>query len=122
MPKGDLPNCFDPYLRYAISTDFKNFEFFDERKKLFFLVEFKQTDPASPSGSDDPASQFAKAMRQAGVSLEFGPADDNTRYATMRANTAAIALYRIARFEPVGRRAEYYSDPPETAIVMRFFS
>ena len=25
------PSCFDPYLRYAISTGFRNFQFFDER-------------------------------------------------------------------------------------------
>jgi ribosomal-protein-alanine N-acetyltransferase len=37
-------------------------------------------------------------------------------------NTAAIGLYRTARFEAVGRRAEYYHDPSEDAIVMRFFS
>jgi len=37
-------------------------------------------------------------------------------------NTAALELYRTARFEAVGRRSEYYHDPLEDAIVMRFFS
>ncbi len=37
-------------------------------------------------------------------------------------NPAAIALYRFAAFEPVGRRKDYYRDPagvPIDAIVMR---
>ena len=43
MPEDHrYPKCFGPYLRYAISTDFKYFEFFDDRYfKLFLLVEFK---------------------------------------------------------------------------------
>ena len=54
MPKGELPNCFDPYLRYAISTDFENFKLLDARKsrksksiddrKLFLLVELIQAE------------------------------------------------------------------------------
>ena len=49
MPEDRLPSCFDPYLRYAISTDFRNFQFFDEQHKfydenhfrLFLFVEVK---------------------------------------------------------------------------------
>jgi [ribosomal protein S18]-alanine N-acetyltransferase len=37
-------------------------------------------------------------------------------------NTAAIGLYRTLGFQPAGRRQEYYLEPPEAAIVMRFFS
>ncbi|HTS75305.1 MAG TPA: GNAT family N-acetyltransferase [Bryobacteraceae bacterium] len=37
-------------------------------------------------------------------------------------NLAAINLYKSAGFRPVGRREYYYTDPPETAIVMRFLS
>ena len=41
MPEPrSYPKCFGPYLRYAISTDFRNFEFFDSKSALFFLVEF----------------------------------------------------------------------------------
>ena len=33
MPEGEsYPRCFGPYLRYAISTDFEYFEFFDEER------------------------------------------------------------------------------------------
>jgi ribosomal-protein-alanine acetyltransferase len=37
-------------------------------------------------------------------------------------NEAAIRLYESAGFAASGRREKYYSDPVETAIVMRFFS
>jgi [ribosomal protein S18]-alanine N-acetyltransferase len=37
-------------------------------------------------------------------------------------NVAAIALYESIGFKQVGRRREYYPDPVESAIVMRFFS
>ncbi len=37
-------------------------------------------------------------------------------------NTAARDLYISLGFQPAGRREEYYRDPPEAAIVMRFFS
>lgn len=88
MPKGDLPNCFDPYLRYAISTDFKNFEFFDEMKKLFFLVEFKEAKLAAA---------FEKAMGGRKFGIEFGPVpvDHNTLYATLRTRKAAVLDPRI---------------------------
>jgi hypothetical protein len=84
MREGDpYPDCFDPYLRYAISTDFEYFEFFDGRKsfRLFFLAEFKQADFAP---------EFEREMRKAGFSVEFGPALDNIRYATLRTRTSAV--------------------------------
>lgn len=34
-------------------------------------------------------------------------------------NAAAIALYRSAGFSAVGRRARYYAEPAEDAVVMR---
>jgi hypothetical protein len=90
------PKCFDPYLRYAISTSFTNFEFvdengnsefFDEKKgfTLFLIVEFK---------SVGQANNFVAAMNAAlanTVSIELGPADDNAPYATMRAPTLAVS-------------------------------
>ena len=35
------------------------------------------------------------------------------------ANRAALALYRKAGFQTIGRRAAYYSDPPDDAILMK---
>ncbi len=37
-------------------------------------------------------------------------------------NHPAIKLYKSIGFRATGRRPEYYLDPPETAIVMTFFS
>lgn len=37
-------------------------------------------------------------------------------------NLAAIRLYETLGFQTAGRREDYYLDPPEPAIVMRFFS
>jgi ribosomal-protein-alanine N-acetyltransferase len=37
-------------------------------------------------------------------------------------NIAAIELYKSLGFKPCGRRQNYYNDPPESAIVMSFFS
>ena len=73
--------CFDPYLRYAISTDFEDFKPFDN-SKLFFLVEFKQADLAA---------KFKEDMDNAGFTVEFGPANcTNTRYATVRGKPEVI--------------------------------
>src|ERR1700730_1163654 len=84
MPEGvRYPNCFDPYLLYAISTDFRYFEFFDEKSKLFFLVEFKQAEGAK---------KFADEMNSANAlfSVVLVPANGNTRYATVRSEKAAV--------------------------------
>lgn len=79
---GDgYPKCFDPYLRYAILTNFKTFESFDEKKfRLFLLVEFKQADLAT---------SFKKAMPRES-NIELGPVDNQSRYVTMRARMAAV--------------------------------
>lgn len=37
-------------------------------------------------------------------------------------NVAALNLYESMGFQPIGRREDYYPDPPEAAIVMRLFS
>jgi hypothetical protein len=88
------PRCFDPYLRYAISTHFKNFDFFEEQHfKLFFLVEFKPTEPETQT---DPATCFEQEMEAAGVvDVEFGP-PNGTLYRTLRTSTLAV-LKRAAK-------------------------
>ena len=53
MAQMELPNCFDPYLRYAIASDFKYFEFFDARNfKLSLLVEFRTVELAKTFKTD----------------------------------------------------------------------
>ena len=84
MPNGETyPSCFDPYLRYAIATDFRNFEFFDEdRFRLFLLVELK--DAQDVRG-------FEKEMGERDeFGTEFGPDVGETRYVTMRCRKAAV--------------------------------
>lgn len=79
-PDGDLPECFDPYLRYAIATNFENFELFDaEDLSLFFLVEFKP---------DMDVEHFQTRMKE--FDAEFGPDDEDSRHATLRIRKAAV--------------------------------
>jgi len=87
-PAVPFPKCFDPYLRYAISTDFADFDFFhkDTDAELFFLVEF---DPAAAK-QRDPERDFANAMKQYQIEVEFGPANDRTRYRSLRADRLAV--------------------------------
>ena len=120
MPEGQFyPDCFGPYLRYAISTRFLYFSsfdqtisadqmnsaertistdhsiFFDDNTfKLFLLLEFKK-----PGQADDFAEAmngaFTEAAKIEGRSSELavvdlGPADDHTPFATMRALVKAV--------------------------------
>ena len=75
MLKGELPNCFDPYLRYAIWTRFKNFKFSAD-KKLFLFVELKDAERWRSS---------RKRWQIPTLPSEFGPDVGHTRYATLRA-------------------------------------
>ena len=82
MAEMELPNCFGPYLRYAIATDFKYFESFDDRGfRLFLLVEFKDLTTAAA---------FKKAITKPGYDVEFSPVDRDSRYTTMRAHKNAV--------------------------------
>jgi ribosomal-protein-alanine N-acetyltransferase len=71
--------------------------------------------------------ETAHGQRRRGVAkalLKFLLAASNqTTYLEVReSNEAAMGLYRQCGFEPVGRRLAYYSDPVETAIVLKFCS
>ena len=81
-PEPGLPQSFDPYLRYAIATEFKTFEAFDEERfRLFFLVEFKRAGLAT---------SFERRMKEAGFDVDLGPYDNDSRYVTLRTGTAAV--------------------------------
>jgi hypothetical protein len=75
------PACFGPYLRYAISTEFRDFVSFDEGSKLFFLVEFTHGGP--PTG-------FEAGMKEAGFAVQVGPANDDTPFSTLRTEKQAV--------------------------------
>ncbi len=85
MPELDTyPKCFGPYLLYAISTGFENFEFSDEKRsgfRLFFLAEFNE------AGQE---SEFAKEMKEARFSIVIDPADDHIPYATLHTDKEAV--------------------------------
>ena len=83
IPGPAVPGCFGLYLRYAISTNFTNFESFDDATlKLFLLVAFKQ------HGS---ATAFAGRMQQeAGILVELGPDSDHGRHATAFTASAGV--------------------------------
>jgi hypothetical protein len=75
-----LPSCFDAYLRFAIATDFRDFDFFDDEEfKLFLLVELKNAKHLEP---------FRRAIDEFGA--QFGPDVGETRYATMRCPKRAV--------------------------------
>lgn len=79
-PDINLPRCFGPYLRFAISTDFSHFSFFDDESLLFFLVEFRE---------DAKPDEFARKMREAHSPVDLGPSDD-TRYFSMLTVKSAV--------------------------------
>ena len=82
----EWPSCFGPYLRYAISTDFENFESFDNRSfKLFLLVEFVDDKAAHAFDQEMADDRFDDKP-----DIEFGPTDPNSRYATIRGRKAAV--------------------------------
>jgi hypothetical protein len=93
MPEDRLPSCFDPYLRYAISTDFRNFQFFDEKHKfydenhfrLFLFVEVKHAGMVAEFEKEMTNPKFDREFR-----AEFGPDVGRTRYATLRCRKAAV--------------------------------
>jgi len=68
MPEGrPYPTCYEPYLRYAISTNFRNVQFFDDKMfSLFLLVELKQAEQAA---------EFERKMANFDTifGAEFGP-------------------------------------------------
>ena len=86
-----LPPCFGPYLRYAISTNFRDFVPFADGSLLFLLAEFKNPDAQTV----DPEGEFEKAM--SGFQIQFGPADDSTRYITISDRQVGGAQLRCCR-------------------------
>lgn len=89
MSEGrDYPDCFEPYLRYAISTNFRNFVFFDKKIfSLFLLVELKLAEQAG---------EFEKKIANFDAAFgpefgsSFGPFVGPSRYVTIRAGTDAV--------------------------------
>jgi hypothetical protein len=111
MPKGnDYPKSFGPYLRYAISTDFKYFKFFDDKNfKLFLLVEFKDAGHAAA---------FEREMQDERLGVEFGPTDPKSRYATIRGFKAAVGSPTFPSWNNHASRVELSLPVKPTAEVL----
>ncbi len=116
--REQYPKCFDPYLRYAISTEFRDFEFFEE-SRLFFLVEFKQAGAAgdfehamiAPNPPGQPHPDRA---------VEVGPADEETRYVTVRGKRAAVEPSAFYIWENFVSRVELSLPLKPSSPVVRF--
>src|SRR5690349_18705155 len=92
MPEGEnYPQSFGPYLRYAISTGFRNFALLRkhipsaDRKphSLFLLVKFKEAGKAKEFSDD------LRALTPP-VLVEFAPEEGNARHVTMIADRAVL--------------------------------
>lgn len=83
-PWSGFPQCFGPYLRYAIVTNFSDFKLLKKRKqKLFLLVAFKR------AGS---ASAFVEAMRrEVSIEVELGPDSEQRRFTTVLTSSAGVS-------------------------------
>jgi hypothetical protein len=90
MPvSDDFPKCYDPYLRYAIATEFRTFEpFGDTKTRLFFLGEFKQ--PATKAVKKAFVDEMLSLARV--DDIEYGPADEVTPYVTLRTKKNAVLV------------------------------
>jgi [ribosomal protein S18]-alanine N-acetyltransferase len=65
-----------------------------------------------------------RGIGRALVETEIASAPKGTTWflEVRESNIAATSLYKAIGFIPAGRREDYYHDPAEAAIVMRFFS
>src|SRR5271165_3216953 len=103
------PECFGPYLRYAITTKFRNFENvykYDESQKfkLLLLVEFK----AGVSWNN-----FLDAMNAGNGQDKFAVVlgwktslENNSRYATVHCKKAAVESDGWAIWDEYASRVE----------------
>jgi hypothetical protein len=121
--RTDLPNCFEPYLRYAIETEFRSFGFESRASlsdgrdfRLSLLIEFKQP------GSE---TKFSAAMVERDsdglFGIEFGPPVGSTRFATVRCRRAAVTARLTFPFwiEFVSRVELSLPVQPSTAALIR---
>jgi hypothetical protein len=93
MPdRKSYPKCFGPYLRYAISTHFEHFVFFDERQnfKLFLLAEFNYSGQQEEFVDRLNAALSDPHSDSSAPTVDLGPANDDIPFATLRAPTKAV--------------------------------
>ena len=66
--------------------------------------------------------QRRRGLARALLQAELGREKTQWFLEVRASNKGAIALYQNAGFQVSGRRESYYSNPPETGIVMKFDS
>ena len=77
------PQSFGPYLRYAIASDFRHFELFDDLKfKLLLLIKFRHREASEP---------FLDRMKRLRIQVELGPSHERALHMTVRAEKAAVS-------------------------------
>ena len=67
-------------------------------------------------------TQRRRGVARALLEAELGREKNQWFLEVRESNTSAIALYQSAGFRVAGRRESYYSNPPESGIVMKFNS
>src|SRR5437763_1343582 len=80
-----FPKCFDPYLQFAISTEFKFFRH-TEDFKLLLLVELKEANTAAELAAD---LREAVAPETGEAFVELGPAPAELTYCSLRTEPGA---------------------------------
>lgn len=106
----DLPECFDPYLRYAIGVDFRNFELFDDKKlQLLLLVKFK--DYAA-------VQSFLDEMKDLQIKVDLGPTYKDALHVPVRAPKEAVASNTFSIWRHRADAVEL-SLPVKPTIVLR---
>ena len=92
-----LPKCFDPYLRYAISTDFRYFELFRPGKAVSCFSSWSSRSP------DGERLRDGDELHDASFHVKFGPAESTiTRYVTMRSGKVGGRRSRPGRGRHLG--------------------
>lgn len=82
----NLPKCFGPYLRYAISKGFGSVVgFATDDRPLLLLVEFWKAGSAR-----DFALELQKVRKKAHTEVEFSPEEEGFRYVTLIAERSAV--------------------------------
>lgn len=71
---------------------------------------------------DEPFRRCGLAQRLLAALVEWARAQGarSIRLEVRAGNQAALELYRRSGFESVGRRKDYYRNPPEDAVAMQF--
>lgn len=83
MFEPELPGCFGPYLRYAITANFENFSLPDDRR-LLLLVKFKNHEKLG-SFLNDMANH-----RPRPIEVQVGPSHRRALHLAVRTDKAAI--------------------------------